>query len=154
MLFLIFQLGKDYYALETAQIVEVLPAIEWKEIPGAPLGVAGVLNYHATPVPLIDLAALSLGRAASRRMSSRIILVNYLEESGQAHLLGLLAEQTTETIRRAEEDFVETGFASDGAPYLGPVTHDLRGMIQRIEINQLLTEQTRDLLFRQPLAAT
>ena len=87
-------------------------------------------------------------------MSSRIILVNYLEESGQAHLLGLLAEQTTETIRRAEEDFVETGLASDGAPYLGPVTHDLRGMIQRIEINQLLTEQTRDLLFRQPLAAT
>jgi len=86
-------------------------------------------------------------------MSTRIILVNYLEESRETHLLGLLAEQTTETIRRAEQDFVDSGVAPDGAPYLGPVTHDARGMIQRVGINQLLNQEVRDLLFRQPLQA-
>jgi len=96
---------------------------------------------------------LSLGKSSRSRMSTRIILVNYLEESGETHLLGLLAEQTTQTIRRAEQDFVDPGLAPDGAPYLGPVTNDARGIIQRVEINQLLNDNVRDLLFRQPLEA-
>jgi len=154
MLFLVFQLEKDCYALDTAQVVEVLPMVRYKKIPAAPAGVAGVFNYHGAPVPLIDLAALSLGKSSRSRMSTRIILVNYLEESGETHLLGLLAEQTTQTIRRAEQDFVDPGLAPDGAPYLGPVTNDARGIIQRVEINQLLNDNVRDLLFRQPLEAT
>lgn len=154
MLFLVFQLGKDCYALNTSQVVEVLPMVRCKQIPAAPAGVAGVFNYRGQPVPLIDLAALSLGKSSRSRMSTRIILVNYLEESGETHLLGLLAEQTTETIRREETDFVDAGVAADGAPYLGPVTNAARGIIQRVEINQLLNDDVRDLLFRQPLEAT
>jgi chemotaxis-related protein WspB len=153
MLFLVFQLGKDCYALDTTQIVEVLPMVRCKQIPAAPAGVVGVFNYRGEPVPLIDLATLSLGKSSRSRMSTRIILVNYLEESGETHLLGLLAEQATETIRRAETDFVDSGVASDGAPYLGSVTNDARGIIQRVEINQLLNDDLRDLLFRQPLEA-
>ncbi len=151
MLFLVFRLGKDCYALETAQVVEVLPRVIVKEIPQAPPGVAGTFNYHGEPVPLLDLAALSLGKPSRGRMSTRIILVNYHAQSGESHLLGLLAEETTETIRREETDFVPAGVVADGTPYLGPVTNDARGMIQRVEVNQLLTQEVRDLLFRQPL---
>jgi chemotaxis-related protein WspB len=153
MLFLVFQLGKDCYALDTAQVVEVLPMLTCKEIPQAPAGVAGIFNYHGEPLPLIDLAALSLGKSSRPRMSTRIILVNYAEASGETHLLGLLAEQTTATIRREETDFMDAGVAANGAPYLGPVTNDTRGIVQRIEINQLLNDDVRDLLFRQPLEA-
>jgi chemotaxis-related protein WspB len=154
MLFLLFQLGKDRYALDTAQVVEVLPTVKLKEIPQAPAGVAGAFNYHGAPVPMIDLAALALGQPSRARMSTRIILVNYTEPGGETHLLGLLAERTTETIRREAADFVDAGVAVDAAPYLGPVTTDAQGMIQRIEINQLLTAQVRDLLFRQPIEAS
>jgi chemotaxis-related protein WspB len=58
MLFLIFQLGTDRYAIEAAQVAEVLPLVNTKNIPRAPLGVIGVFDYHGTPVPLIDLSEL------------------------------------------------------------------------------------------------
>lgn len=149
MLFLIFQLGRDWYALQTAQIVEVLPRVRCKEIPQAPEGVAGVFNYHGAPVPLIDLAALSFGKPSRLQMSTRAILINYVEPGGEAHLLGLLAEQATETIRREQSDFIEASVTAEGAPYLGPVTKDKRGLIQLIEPRRLLSQSVRDALFRE-----
>jgi chemotaxis-related protein WspB len=153
MLFLVFQIGSDRYALDTAQIVEVLPLVKSKHIPQAAPGVVGAFNYHGAPVPLIDLADLSLGKPSRRQMSTRIILVTYLEADGEKHLLGLLAEQATETIRRSAEEFVDSGVTVDQAPYLGPVTTDSRGIIQRVEINRLLPVEVRDQLFRQPIEA-
>jgi chemotaxis-related protein WspB len=151
MLFLVFQLGNDCYALETAQVVEVIALIECKEIPQAPAGVRGVFNYHGAPVPLLDLAQLSLGKPARARMSTRIIVVNYAANRGRSHLLGLLAERTTETIRREDTDFVDSGVTPQGTPYLGPVTKHARGLIQRIEINQLLAPEVQERLFCEPL---
>jgi chemotaxis-related protein WspB len=151
VLLLVFQLGEHRYALDSGQIVEVLPQVEYRPIPQAPNGVAGVFNFHGAPVPLIDLAALALGMPSRVRMSTRIVLVNYLEPTGETHLLGLLAEKTTETIRRAESDFADSGVAVDSATYLGPVTTDAAGMIQRVEVNRLLPAAVRDVLFRQPL---
>src|SRR5450432_366256 len=153
MLFLTFQLGKDCYALDTAHVVEVMPRVTCKEIPQTPPGVAGVFNYHGGPVPLIDLAALSLGRPSRAQMSTRIILVNYIEPNGETHLLGLLAEQATDTIRREKTDFVDAGVSADGAPFLGPVTKDKRGLIQLIEPGKLLPQSLCDRLFQQPAEA-
>lgn len=150
MLFLVFQLAAHRFALDTRQVVEVLPVVQFRPLPQAPTGVAGLFNYHGAPVPLIDLAALALGAPSPPRMSTRIILVNY-EDGAATHLLGLLAEKTTETIRRTEADFADSGVAVEAAPYLGRVTTDARGMIQRVEINGLLPESVRAVLFRQPL---
>lgn len=153
MLFLLFHLGPDRYALGTTQVVEVLPRVVCKAIPGAPLEVSGLFDYHGAPVPLVDLVALSSGTPADSRMSTRIILVHYPDETGEEHLLGLLAEKTTEIIRREEKDWVDSGVALENVPYLGPVTKDARGIIQRIEINQLLSDSVRELLFREPIGA-
>jgi len=153
MLFLTFQLGKDRYAIEAAQVIEVLPLVNWKQIPRAPAGVAGVFDHHGAPVPLIDLAEMALGQPSRKWMSTRIILVNYREDSGVAHVLGLLAERATEVLRRNEEDFTPSGVAADGAPYLGPVTTDGAGIVQRIEIRSLLSESVRDQLFRESVEA-
>src|SRR5580692_8261281 len=98
MLFLMFQLGTDRYAIEAADVVEVLPLVHSKQIPGTPPVVRGIFDYHGAPVPLIDLAELALGKPSRRWMSTRIILINYFMESGQTHLLGLLAERATETL--------------------------------------------------------
>ena len=62
-------------------------------------------------------------------------------------MLGLLAEQATETLRRNEEDFSDAGLAVSDTPYLGNVTTDARGIVQRIEIRNLLSESVRNLLF-------
>jgi chemotaxis-related protein WspB len=149
MLFLVVQLGTDRYALEAAQVVEVLPLVSSKQIPRAPLGVAGVFDYHGAPVPLIDLTELAQGTPSRKWMSTRIVLVNYQDKSGKAHLLGFLAEHATETMRRSEEDFTDSGVTVADAPYLGPVVTDAIGIIQRIGIQNLLSESVGNHLFRE-----
>ena len=49
MLFLLFQLGKDRYALEASRVVEVVPLLALKQLPQAPKGVAGIFNYRGPP---------------------------------------------------------------------------------------------------------
>jgi len=70
--------------------------------------------------------------------------------TGSKHILGLMAEQTSETIRRGKADFMSAGVTVKTAPYLGSVLMDARGMVQCIEIERLLTESLRDLLFAPP----
>jgi chemotaxis-related protein WspB len=153
MLFLVFQLGKDRYAIEARQIIEVLHLVNLKLIPQAPAGVAGIFDYHGTSVPLIDLAELATGKSSRRWMSTRIILVKYEGPSGETHMLGLLAEQVTETLRRNDEDFSDAGLAVTDTPYLGNVTTDAGGIVQRIEIPHLLSASVRDLLFAERIGA-
>jgi len=149
MLFILFQLGRDHYALDAAQVAEVLPLVQVKKIPRAPAGVAGVFTYRGAPVPVLDLSLLALGRPAHPRLSTRLLLVHYPDATGTKRLLGLIAEKATETLRREPGDFVASGVKSDGAPYLGPVVNDARGLIQWIEVDKLLPESVRDVLFKQ-----
>jgi chemotaxis-related protein WspB len=150
MLFLLFQLGKDRYALPATEVVEVLPLVHLKRIPQAPQSVAGVFNYHGSPVPLIDLSELALERPSQTKMSTRIILTNCMKETGKKHLIGLLAERVMETVQKAERDFVACGVSPTDAPYLGAVFTDSNGIIQRIDVGSLLPEGLRKQLFCDP----
>ena len=151
MLFLLFHLGKDRYVLEAGRVVKVLPLVDLKKIPEAPQGVAGIFNYHGQPVPAVDLSELTLGQPAGERLSTRIILIHYPDESGRNQLLGLIAERATEIIRRESRDFVEPGLKLDTAPYLGPVLMDGQGPIQLVHEQRLLSDRVRDLLFCETL---
>ncbi|EEF58576.1 chemotaxis protein CheW [Pedosphaera parvula] len=147
MLFLTFQLGQDRYALEASRVIEVLPLVEMKRFPNAPAGVAGMINYRAQPVPIIDLSELTLGQKAGERMSTRIILIKYPDHEGREHPLGLIAEQATSTIRREASDFIEPGLNLSGTPYLGPVLMEDKSPIQWLYGQHLLTNELRDKLF-------
>ena len=149
MLFILFQIGRDRYALSASNIIEVLPLMNLKRVPCAPVGVAGGLNYRGTPVPVIDLNEMTLGEPAARRLSTRIILVMYPLEALHPRALGLIAEHATNMIQRSIQDFMETGVESDEARYLGRVTNDAGGLIQWIEVEQLLTPEVSDVLFRE-----
>jgi chemotaxis-related protein WspB len=147
MLFLLFQLGNDRYALEASRVVEVVPLLELKQIPQAPKGVAGIFNYRGRPVPAVDLSELTLGRPASERLSTRIIIVNYPDPRGGQRLVGLVAERATETLRKDPKDFVHTGVELGRAPYLGPLLMDAKGVVQLVHEHRLLSESIRDVLF-------
>ena len=144
MLFLLFQLGDDRYALDASRVVEVLPLLNLKKIPQAPRGVAGIFNYHGQPVAAVDLSELTLGRPAGEKLSTRIILVNYADDSGKNHLLGLIAEHATEMIRRNKNDFADAGVKLRAAPYLGPVLADEKGVVQLIHEQKLLSGNVRE----------
>lgn len=153
MVYLLFQLGQERYALDAHSVAEVLPMVAVTEISKAPAGVLGAFNYRGVPVPAIDLCRLTLGRPARAHLSTRIVVVHYPGDDGRAHVLGLVAEKATETLRREPADFVGSGVTSDQAPYLGPVTTDAHGIIQLIDAQRLLSPEIRAALFQTAAAS-
>lgn len=151
MLFVLFQLGRDRYALDASRIVEVLPLVEFKRLPHAPRGVAGIFNYRGHPVPALDLCELTLHRPASEHLSTRLLVVDCARPGSPPQLLGLIAERATETVRRERHDFVHGGVQPADAPYLGPVATDPQGLIQWIHEDRLLPDSVRESLFAHPM---
>jgi chemotaxis-related protein WspB len=150
MLFVLFQLGNDRYALDSGQIVEIVPLVDIKKMPRSPRGIAGIFNYRGQSVPVIDLDEMVFDHPAPRRLSTRIIVVLVPDGAGGKRSLGLIAECATGTMRRDASEFVPSGMSSDTASYLGPVAIDPLGIIQWIEVDKLLSAQVRDSLFKNP----
>jgi chemotaxis-related protein WspB len=147
MLFLLFRLGNDRYAIEARQVVEVLPLLSAKQIPQAPPAVRGVFDFRGEPVPLIDLTQLALGHPVREHLSTRIVLVRHPDGRGGQRLLGLLAEHVTETMRRDPASFSSSGVELPDARWLGPVASDEGGLVQWLQVDQLLPPDLLALLF-------
>ena len=150
MLFLLFQIGSESYAIEAERVVEVLPLVKLKSLPQSPAGVAGVFTYRGRPVPVLDLCELALGRASRARRSTRLLLIKYAEsKEGAQRILGVIVEYATTTMRKHPDEFMEAGVRNDGAPYLGPVVEVDRGLVQWVRVEKLLPPQVQELLFTQ-----
>lgn len=128
MLFLHFQIGDSGFALAIDRVVEILPLFELKKERGVPDAIAGSFEYRGRFVSVVDLCALELGRPARRRLSTRIIMVRLGQ--GDETVVGMIAENATEMLRRDPADF---------APFaIGP-----RGLVQRVELESLLPAEVR-----------
>ena len=147
MLFAAFRIGCDRYVLATDVIVEVLPGLQLKALPGTPRGVAGLCNYRGRPVPVIDLGAAAIGRPTELRWGTRLLLVRYPDNGPGCRLLGLLVEDATQVLRLREDQFTHAGIRNDGAPYLGAVAATQDGLVQRVDVRSLLAPQLHELLF-------
>lgn len=147
MLFVLFQLGQDRYAIEAQHVVEVVPFVALKRLRQVPFGVAGVFNYRGRPVPALDLAELTLGQPASERLSTRIIVIRCQGSDRAGHFLGLIAEHATGLLRRDPGDFVEPTGNRRRVPSLGPILMDQQPPVQWIQEQRLLSESVRGLLF-------
>lgn len=148
MLLLLFQIGEARYALDTAAVLEIVPRVVLKPVLRAPKGVAGLLDYHAAPVPVLDLCEMATGQPAQTRYSTRLILVQTsasADDNGCPRIVGLLAERATGLLKRQAADFSRTGLNTPDAPYLGPVTADGDGFIHRLDVEGLLTGAVRAL---------
>ncbi|MES2178667.1 MAG: chemotaxis protein CheW [Gemmatimonadota bacterium] len=155
LLFLVIRLGEDRYAIESSVVEEVVPLVRLKVLPGAPAGIAGVMNYRDDAIPIVDLNLLALGKATPARLATRIVIVRWTpdalareSELGRSCLLGLLVPAATGTLRVDPSTFVNPGVATDGAAYLGPVLTTPEGVVQRVDVSTLLSAEIRDALFR------
>jgi chemotaxis-related protein WspB len=147
MLFLLFQIGAERYALDSRKIVQVLPLVKLNRLPQAPRGVAGVFLYRGSPVPAVDLSDLTLGQPAAELLSTRIIVMDFAGPGAKTYRLGLIAERATEVLRKESTDFVSSGISLKAAPYLGPVLKDPAGTIQWVQEQHLLSGPMQQLLF-------
>lgn len=109
MLLLLFETSDGRYAMETEQVVEIVPLLQAKRIPGAPPYVAGIINYRGTPVPVFDLCALAGGSPCRPYFSTRIILILYPLADDRVRLIGLIAEGVTDVVRCGEAEIRASG---------------------------------------------
>lgn len=156
MLFLLFELDGERYALDAREIAHVLPLAPVRPHPGTPPWIAGLIEHEGAPVPVVDLAMLALGRPARALMSTRLVLVYdrfapdaSLRSPAQRHI-ALLIECATRTQTFAETAFADGGIATPEARWLGPVARDERGFVQWVKVDQLLDARVRALLFPDP----
>jgi chemotaxis-related protein WspB len=152
MLFLLFQLGKERYALPANKVIEVVPLLNIKPLPQAPKGVAGIFNYRGRPVPALDLSEITVGRPAEERLSTRIVVLNCDSPNGGSHLVGLIAEHATGMLRKDLHDFKPSGIQLASAPFLGLVLMDSHGVIQLIREEYLVPESVRQMLLPETLS--
>lgn len=134
---LLFEIEENLYAIDTAQVVEIVPLVLIRKVLAAPNHIAGVFNYHGRILPAIDLCQLIRGTPCQVSYSTRIVIVSDLVRN-QTYQLGLMAERVTETLKAtAAIDANDTKQVST-VPYLGEVFISEKGMIQQIKWQHLL----------------
>lgn len=136
MLYLVFDIGDDGYALATSEIVEMLPFIAPRPVRGAPAGMVGSIRYRGRYLPVIDLTAIELRRPAELRMGTRIAVVSVPIGNG-AETVGLILENATEMLRCEAAAF-------------NPFTQGPRGLVQCLDLQTLLPTQLLERITRQP----
>jgi chemotaxis-related protein WspB len=147
---LVFSIGPDRYCLRLAAVSRVLPAVALKHVPQAPACVAGLLDLHGAPVPVLDLARLAGFASDQIWFDTRIIVVDYPAGGGEPRALGLRAEHVIGIETLDEALFADAG--ASGAPFLGQVAPTPAGMLQLVEVGQLLSPAVRALLFQPAVA--
>ncbi len=92
-----FSLPDGRYGIDCRAVVAVAPLASLQSVAGkgpqAPEAMPGLLDYHGTKIPVIDLGRLLLGRPCAEHLSTRILIV-----SCGSGLAGLMVERADETL--------------------------------------------------------
>jgi chemotaxis-related protein WspB len=142
----VFHVGPERFAIDTASVAEVVPGIPARPVPGAPAALRGVIEYRGAVVPVLDLCRLFGRGDCPSRLSNRILVCDLAhsgrrwgEQGEDADLLGILAENVT---RVAKLDLDARGShpgpATEGFRGLGRILRDEDGLIQLVQVKELV----------------
>ncbi len=159
MQLLTFSVAGQPYAIESRRVIEVLPLVPARPLPQVPDYLLGIFTYRGSLVPLVDLARRFGVAAASERLSTRVIVVEYPrpptdsltdepavqqdahqpdEAAGSLVRLGLVAENVI-AVRAAEEAAASLPpLRLPAAEYLDRVYRLGGGTVQLIDVGRLL----------------
>lgn len=98
--YLAFTLGREAYAIDIGQIVEILRPPPITEVPRAPADVIGVMSVRGRLVTVLDLKPrFKLARTFTMDKRSRILLVDAIREE-----IGLLVDEVLHVHRLSEAE--------------------------------------------------
>ena len=162
---LVLQLAGVRYALETRHVVRVLPAMRLTPLPRCPAYIAGVMNLHGTPVPVLDLARIvttagieSDMQPATARVTdpavdggtcfdTRIVLAECGQPGAARRLLGLRAEHVIGIRSIDPAAIAPSGVHDPHSGFLGQVIGNEQPMLQLITLQHLLPAHVATWLF-------
>jgi len=99
MLLLLFKIGDRNFAMTASNIREIVPLVELQQLPDTQDLAVGWMLYRGKSIPVIDLCLLTADRSCNPKLSTRIIIIDYVLADGRPVLLGLIAEHVVETIK-------------------------------------------------------
>ena len=144
MLCLRFRMDGGSFGLDAARILELAPWVELWPLKSAPAFVSGCFNYRGRMAPAIDLSMLYVGKPAAKAFSTRLAIVKH--PSG---FLGLLLEGAVETVDIHDSEFQDACVRSSDTPFLGRMAVKGGELLQVVEIDSLLTDSVKKLLFKE-----
>lgn len=149
MIFLVFEMDGNPFALAANRIHRIIPFVSTRKLPHAPESVAGLLEYRGASVPVLDLSILMGFGPSPVNLSTRTILTHYIDsESSKPHgLLGLVAPEAIETIKISPSALTAKGIDIRNAPYLGAIASTEGQFIQTLELDSILPEELKKSLF-------
>jgi purine-binding chemotaxis protein CheW len=95
--YITFRLGDELFAVNVAQVREVLDLTLITKVPTAPTYMRGVVNVRGSAIPVVDLR-LRFGLPPAPETVNTRILVLELEIEGEAAVLGGIADSVHEVI--------------------------------------------------------
>jgi len=139
--YLTFTLDQERYAVDIAQVREVLEFTSVTKVPRTPEFMRGMINLRGNIVPVIDLR-LKLGLTRTERTVDTCIVITEVEVEGQPTVLGALADSVQEVI-----DLDEASMAPPPRMGTRVDTAFIRGMAKRedqflvvLDIQRVLSE--------------
>ncbi len=147
MLLLLFEIGKERFALDVNQVIEIVPLVNLKTIPATPEYVAGLMNYRGEGTPVIDLNQLLGSVSFEDLLSTRVIIVKYPVPGKADKPLALIANNVTETLRTRLTKPPPSGVLMHKSFSEGEVDPETEDMIQWFDIKRIVPAKTISLLF-------
>jgi len=95
--YMTFKLGDELFAIDVAQVREVLEVSQITKVPTAPEYMRGVVNVRGQSTPVVDLCLRFGLRKRADTVHTRIIVME-LELDGEATVLGGIADSVHEVI--------------------------------------------------------
>lgn len=95
--YLTFQLGDELFALNVAQVREVLDLAQITKVPTAPPYMRGVVNVRGSAIPVVDLRLKFGLPPVADTVNTRIVVLE-LELDGERTVLGGIADSVHEVI--------------------------------------------------------
>jgi len=95
--YLTFKLGEEIFALDVAEVREILDFTSVTKVPRTPTFMRGVINLRGSVVPVMDLR-LRLGMSATERTLNSCIIVVEMAMEGDNIVIGVLADAVLEVI--------------------------------------------------------
>lgn len=95
--YLTFKLGEETFAIDVAQVREVLDLTTITKIPRTPEFMSGVINLRGSVVPVVDLR-LCFEMSKTEKTLNTCIVVVEVQLDGESTVIGALADSVEEVI--------------------------------------------------------
>jgi purine-binding chemotaxis protein CheW len=95
--YLTFKLGEEVFALDVAQVREVLDYMNVTKVPRAPDFMRGVINVRGSVVPVVDMR-LKFGMSATEKTVNTCIIVMEIAMEEELTVVGALADSVQEVV--------------------------------------------------------